>query len=119
VRSLQIQLEGEGTRCTVLIEVRQYPADREHHARTCFLDLNLTGYVGDRGTPSTARTGLCTLVIMISGVQDARATIEAIRLGAFDYIRKPLDLDAVLVTIEKAAQHLKSPTNEIDPCTRS
>ena len=40
---------------------------------------------------------------MITGVQDTKATIEAVRRGAFDYIRKPLDLDAVLLALRPGA----------------
>ncbi len=46
------------------------------------------------------------VVIMITGVQDTKATIEAVQRGAFDYIRKPLDLDAVLLALEKAHRQL-------------
>jgi two-component system response regulator AtoC len=49
---------------------------------------------------------------MISGHQDMQATIEAIRMGAFDYIRKPLDLDRILETLIKAEEaiHAEPPT---------
>ncbi len=40
-------------------------------------------------------------VVMITGQQDMKATIEAIRLGALDYIRKPFDFDDILLVIEK------------------
>ncbi|MCA9756546.1 MAG: sigma-54-dependent Fis family transcriptional regulator [Candidatus Eisenbacteria bacterium] len=49
-----------------------------------------------------------TRVIMISGHQDMHATIDAMRTGAFDYIRKPLDLDQILTTLGKAEQSLES-----------
>ncbi len=41
-------------------------------------------------------------VAMITGQQDMKATIEAMRLGAFDYLRKPFELDDVRLLIEKA-----------------
>ena len=41
-------------------------------------------------------------VVIITGTQDMQATIEAIRQGAFDYLRKPLSIDDVLLVIEKA-----------------
>jgi DNA-binding NtrC family response regulator len=43
---------------------------------------------------------------MISGHQDMQATIEAMRAGAFDYIRKPLDLDQILGTLAKAEESI-------------
>jgi two-component system response regulator AtoC len=49
-----------------------------------------------------------TPVIMISGHQDMQATIEAMRTGAFDYIRKPLDLDQILETLAKAEETIEA-----------
>ena len=41
-------------------------------------------------------------VAMITGRQDMKTTIEAMRHGAFDYLRKPFELDDVLLLIEKS-----------------
>jgi two-component system response regulator AtoC len=41
-------------------------------------------------------------VAMITGRQDMKSTIEAMRHGAFDYLRKPFVLDDVLLLLEKA-----------------
>ncbi|MCC6487448.1 MAG: sigma-54-dependent Fis family transcriptional regulator [Candidatus Hydrogenedentes bacterium] len=71
-----------------------------------FVDLNLPDISGLEIIRKLKDEEVETLAVMITGEQDANATIEAIRLGAFDYIRKPLDLDAILVTLEKAAQDL-------------
>ena len=44
------------------------------------------------------------MVVMISGHADVATAVEAIRLGAFDFIEKPLSLDRVLVTIDNATR---------------
>jgi two-component system, NtrC family, nitrogen regulation response regulator NtrX len=41
-------------------------------------------------------------VVMISGHGNIETAVEAIKLGAFDYISKPLDLNRFLVTIRNA-----------------
>ncbi|MBD99089.1 MAG: response regulator [Verrucomicrobia bacterium] len=41
-------------------------------------------------------------VIMISGHGNIETAVEAIKLGAFDYIGKPLDLNRLLVTVKNA-----------------
>jgi two-component system response regulator AtoC len=46
-------------------------------------------------------------IVMITAQQDTKATIEAMRAGAFDYIRKPFNLDDVLLVIEKANRAIK------------
>jgi DNA-binding NtrC family response regulator len=43
-----------------------------------------------------------TPVIMISGHGTIETAVEAIKMGAFDYIAKPLDLNRLLITIRNA-----------------
>lgn len=43
-------------------------------------------------------------VVMISGHADIDTAVSAIRLGAHDFIEKPLSLDRILVTIDNAAR---------------
>jgi two-component system nitrogen regulation response regulator NtrX len=43
-----------------------------------------------------------TPVVMISGHGNIDTAVEAIKLGAFDYISKPLDLNRLLITIRNA-----------------
>ncbi len=106
-RSMQIHLERQGHAVTT--------AQTAHDAlerfsavnpEVTFVDLNLPDISGLDIIRKLKEQGSETLAVMITGEQDANATIQAIRLGAFDYIRKPLDLDAILVTLEKAAQDL-------------
>jgi len=45
-----------------------------------------------------------TLVIMITAYGSIEMAVEAMREGAYDYITKPLNRDALLMTLEKALQ---------------
>ncbi len=45
-----------------------------------------------------------TPVVMISGHGNIDTAVEAIKLGAFDYISKPLDLNRLLITIRNATE---------------
>ncbi len=104
-RSLQIHLEraGHSAQCvhTAQEGMEQLSAAAPDVA---FIDLKLPDRSGlDVLAALQEMDGGC-LPVMITGTQDTRATIEAVRLGAFDYIRKPLDLDMVMVTLEKALQ---------------
>ncbi len=107
-RSLQIHLEREGhtvacaySAATGIEGLKSPPAD------LVFVDLKLPDMSGLDVLRKLRDLDAESLAVMITGTQDTKATIEAVRLGAFDYIRKPLDLDAVLVTIAKAAQHFR------------
>ena len=44
-------------------------------------------------------------VIMVSGHVDLQAAVEAMRLGAFDYIAKPLEVDDLLATVRRALEY--------------
>jgi two-component system response regulator AtoC len=43
-------------------------------------------------------------VIVISAFGDSSKMIEAMRLGAYDYVTKPLDLDEIVATLHRAAE---------------
>lgn len=44
-------------------------------------------------------------VIMITGYQTINTAVEAIKLGAFDYIEKPFTPGAIVEAIDKAISH--------------
>jgi two-component system response regulator AtoC len=102
-RSLEIHLSGEGhevRRAHTLVD--GWRLFVENPDDIVFLDLKLPD--GDsRDLLNRIRGhGPRSAVIMITGHQDMQATIDAIRAGAFDYIRKPLDLDQILGAVAKA-----------------
>src|SRR5437879_5162054 len=52
-------------------------------------DINMGGISGLELVPYVVRENPETVVIMISGQQTIETAIEAMRVGAFDYITKP------------------------------
>ncbi|HYG78864.1 MAG TPA: HD domain-containing phosphohydrolase [Pyrinomonadaceae bacterium] len=46
-----------------------------------------------------------SVVVMISGMQTIESAIEALRLGAFDYVMKPFDLRQVEAAVRRALEH--------------
>jgi two-component system response regulator AtoC len=115
-RSLQLHLERLGD--SVLIAHSVVDGARlltKELPDLTFVDLDLPDGTGMDLLKHIRNQHLSILPVMITGMQDAKATIEAIRLGAFDYIRKPLDLNAVLAVREKAQQHLMTPAHESTP----
>jgi len=108
-RSLQIHLSSAGHEVRTAHTLAQgWSLFSEADDDIVFLDLKLPD--GDSrsllGRILEVRPGIP--VIMISGHQDMQATIEAIRMGAFDYIRKPLDLDRILETLVKAEESIRA-----------
>ena len=47
------------------------------------------------------------LIIMVTGDSGIKGAVEAIKLGAYDYVGKPINLDELKFTINKAFENLK------------
>ena len=101
-RSLQIQLEEQGyevatcnTGAEALLQIAAATFDM------VFLDLRLPDRSGLKVLRDILGRKEAPDVVMITGVQDMMAMIEAIQVGALDYVRKPLAIEDVLVAVEK------------------
>jgi len=69
-------------------------------------DIQMGGISGLDLVPRVLKDTPDTVVVMISGQQTVDSAIEAMRVGAFDYITKPLDLRHVQAAVRRAqAQH--------------
>ncbi len=116
-RSIQIQLEGEGIE-VVVVHLAEDALQRMDNVRpdAILLDLHLPDMDGLEFLERIATHPLRVPVIMITARQDMEATIQAMKLGAFDYIRKPFDLDDVRLALEKAllfrAGHVQAASRE-------
>lgn len=113
-RSLQIHLQRLGHEvqvfCTGTEGLRHL---NEGNCELAFIDLDLPDTTGLEILRNFENSGGDTLTVMITAVQDSKSTIDAVRLGVFDYIRKPLDLDAVMLTVEKAVRQRSSASQVI------
>ena len=68
-------------------------------------DIDMGGMSGIELIPELHSISPHTVVLMISGNQDIEIAIEAMRVGAFDYITKPLNLRHVEAAVERALHH--------------
>ena len=66
------------------------------------LDIHLPGEDGIAILKKIKDIDRDVIVIMISGTREIKNIVETIKLGAYDYIRKPFDQDELLITIERA-----------------
>lgn len=67
-----------------------------------FLDIKMPGMDGLEVLTEIRRRKIDTPVVIISGHGDVQTAVEATRLGAFDFLEKPLDADRILVTLRNA-----------------
>lgn len=68
------------------------------------LDLSMPGMNGFEVLSELATHARRTPVIVISGTKTLNAAIEAMRLGAYDFVRKPYQPEELLRTIENAIE---------------
>jgi DNA-binding NtrC family response regulator len=102
-RTLGLVVDGEGYACETagsgeegLTLLRQSGAD------VVFLDVQLPGMNGLDTLRALKSADPHVEVIMISGHASLTDAVEATRLGAFDFLEKPLDRDRVLITLRNA-----------------
>ncbi|MFC1461754.1 sigma-54-dependent transcriptional regulator [Verrucomicrobiota bacterium] len=53
-------------------------------------------------------------VLMITGYGSVETAVEALKLGAFDYVTKPFKVDELLITVQRALAYNKALTENID-----
>ncbi len=66
------------------------------------LDWIMPGLTGAELLPTIIQRFPHIPVIVITAVSDVQTVVSCIKLGAFDYITKPVDSDRLLLTIQKA-----------------
>ena len=68
-------------------------------------DITMPGMSGLDMIPHVRNSSPNTVVVMISGMQTVESAIDALRLGAFDYVMKPFDLRQVEAVVKRALEH--------------
>jgi DNA-binding NtrC family response regulator len=70
----------------------------------CFCDVKMPEMDGIKLLEFLSREDVSTPLIMISGHVSIDNAVECVKLGAFDFIEKPLDLNRILVTARNAME---------------
>ena len=68
-------------------------------------DITMTGMTGLEMIPQIKKSSPDTVIVMISGLQTIESAIDALRLGAFDYLMKPFDLRQAEAAVARAFDH--------------
>jgi two-component system, NtrC family, response regulator AtoC len=73
-----------------------------------FLDIKMPKIDGLQLLANLSEENLLQMpVVIVSAFGDSEKTIEAMRLGAFDYITKPLDIDEFLQVLNRAVKQFE------------
>ncbi|MBW1803413.1 MAG: sigma-54-dependent Fis family transcriptional regulator [Deltaproteobacteria bacterium] len=71
------------------------------------LDIGLPGMNGIEAIEKIKRLYPDILVIMITAYEDINTVISAMKLGAYDYVVKPIHMDSLEVTIRNALENIR------------
>jgi two-component system response regulator AtoC len=75
------------------------------------LDLRMPEMDGLTVLRKSREAGIHVPVIVMTAVDDSTTVIEAMRLGAYDYISKPIDFDQISAQLERAISHSRLSRN--------
>jgi two-component system response regulator AtoC len=68
------------------------------------LDQRMPGETGMTILPQIRALDPTIVVILATAVRDVRTAVEAMRLGAYDYLVKPFDVDDILMLVQRALE---------------
>ena len=103
-RSLRMILEGEGYRVTICESAAAFRSQRHLPAADLYLlDVRLPDGSGIDLLRTLRRDDERAVAVMISGHATIADAVEATRIGAFDFLEKPLARDRVLLVVKNAA----------------
>ena len=106
IRHLLIDLLGNGYHCSDAGSAEEALAALSKDTFDLVIsDIDMGGMSGLELVPHVHSLSPDTVVVMVSGNQDIEFAIKALRVGAFDYITKPIDLRHVEASVERALNH--------------
>ena len=76
----------------------------EYRPDLVLLDIGLPGMTGIEALERIKKENADTLVIMITAYEDVQTVVSAMKLGAYDYIVKPLDMNGLIITVRNALE---------------
>jgi two-component system response regulator HydG len=79
----------------------------DHHFDLILMDVRMGVMDGMEAMSKIKKKGLNinTPIILITAFSNVPQVVEALKAGAYDYLTKPLDMDVVKMTMERAMEH--------------
>ncbi|MBC7864684.1 MAG: response regulator, partial [Bacteroidia bacterium] len=85
---------------------------REHKADIVFCDFRLPDADGKELLKSIKEINADIQVIIITGYSDIKTAVDVIKIGAFDYVTKPLLPEEILLLVERALNEKQTRTEK-------
>ena len=86
---------------------------KERQVEVVILDVKMPGMDGIETLREIKRKHPLVEVVMLTGHATVETAIEGMRLGAFDYLMKPCDMDVLISKVGGAASRKREQENKI------
>lgn len=103
--SMFLKREGYGKITTAATLEEALTFINEEQFDLIISDIVLEGATGTELLKCIRQTGVQCPVVMVTGFPNLESAAEAVRLGAFDYISKPVNKDTLLRFVRQALKH--------------
>ena len=109
LRRRGLEAAGVTDAATALVRANQQPPDR------VVLDLNLAGNSGlALIAPLLAINPACRIVVL-TGYASIATAVDAIKLGAVQYLAKPVEVDAIVAAFDAKARSTGEALSAVEP----
>ncbi len=99
------RLQAEGYTCTMAASGNEALAEASgQDFDLVLMDIKMPGLSGMEVLPKLLAEHPDASVVMITAVNDTQTAVEAMKLGALDYVTKPFDVDSLVMRVEKALE---------------
>jgi two-component system, NtrC family, nitrogen regulation response regulator NtrX len=93
----KVEIAGSGEECLSLLETKSF--------ELILLDIWLPGIDGLETLEALQKMKSGVAVVMISGHGTIETAVRATKLGAFDFIEKPLSVEKTILVVKNALEH--------------
>jgi len=102
---LKRKLSGEGYQCREAGGAAQTLDELRNNAVSLvILDIKMPGKSGVQLLPEIRSSYPDTMIVMATAITDTGTAVHCMKQGAYDYLTKPFNLDAVVLSVNKALQ---------------
>jgi len=102
--ALRMTLEGDYAVCTAENGAGALKAMREREPEVVLLDIGLPDISGIDLIGEFTSIDPEVVIIMVTAVEETRMVVKALKLGAYDYLVKPIDAQALRVTLQNGLE---------------
>lgn len=81
--------------------IRQNPVD------LVLMDMRMPGMDGIASTVAISRHNPAIPIVIVTAYSSISTAVEAMKAGAFDYVTKPIDFDALKLVLDRALEHTR------------